>query len=64
MFSYGVEFGLLHARLQEGEAAEVEDFFCRENQDRILLLASRLGWHVAELRAHDRHWFWCRLEKR
>ena len=41
VFAYGVEFGLLYARVQSGED-EICDYFCRENQDRILLLASRL----------------------
>jgi hypothetical protein len=61
-FAFGVEFGLLYARLSEGDE-EVADFFCRENQDRILLMAGRLGWHVEEMRPHDRDWFWCRLVK-
>jgi hypothetical protein len=50
--------------MREGSEAEIEDYFCRENQDRILLLASRLGWHVARMKPWDRSWFWCRLEKR
>ncbi len=63
MFAYGVEFGLLYAQARQEEVLEIEDYFCRENQDRILLLASRLGWRVAEMRPHDRDWFWCRLER-
>lgn len=62
MFAHGVEFGLLYARMQSG-AAEINDYFCRENQDRILLLANRLGWKVRRIKPWDKDWFWCRMEK-
>lgn len=61
VFAYGVEFGLLHAHMQE--ATEIGDYFCRANQDRILLLASRLGWTVKEMKPHDKDWLWIELEK-
>jgi hypothetical protein len=60
-FAYGVEFGLLHARMSMEEA--IADYFCRENQDRILLLANRLNWSVREIEAVDKDWFWCKMEK-
>lgn len=61
-FAYGVEFGLLWARMQN-EEEPIADYFTRANQDQILLAASRLGWAVAEMKPWDRYWFWCRLEK-
>ncbi|HJT76410.1 MAG TPA: hypothetical protein VJ739_04340 [Gemmataceae bacterium] len=61
-FAYGVEFGLLYARMQS-EAETISDYFCRENQDRILLLASRLGWAVKRIKPWNKDWFWCALEK-
>lgn len=61
-FSYGVEFGLLFARMKRGEK-RIKDYFCRANQDRILLLANRLGWHVRKIKNWDEYWFWCVLEK-
>ena len=63
-FAHGVEFGLLHARMQRGEEDEIGDFFARANQDRVLLLVNRLGWHVHEIKAVDRFWFWCAMKKR
>jgi hypothetical protein len=63
MFAYGVEFGLLYARMRGGAEAIISDYFCRENQDRILLLASRLGWSVKQIKPWDKDWFWCALEK-
>jgi hypothetical protein len=61
-FVYGVEFGLLYGRMQS-EAKKIEDYFCRENQERILLLANRLGWAVRRIRPWGKGWFWCRMEK-
>jgi hypothetical protein len=61
MFAYGVEFGLLHAKM--GNEERIADYFCRKNQERILLLANRLGWSVVEMRATDRDGFWCEMEK-
>jgi hypothetical protein len=58
-----VEFGLLYSRMQE-DSDSISDFFCRDNQDRILLLASRLGWTVREMEPWGRDWFWCEMEKR
>jgi hypothetical protein len=61
-FAYGVEFGLLYARMRSG-VKRVKGYFCRENQDQILLLANRLGWTVRKLKPWDEGWFWCVLEK-
>jgi len=62
VYAYGVEFGMLYARMQTSDE-QVADYFCRENQDQILLLASRLGWSVVELKPWDENWFWLRIEK-
>ena len=64
MFSFGVEYGLLYARMQTPDSEEITDFFCRANQDRILLLASRLGWQMMAMKPLDKHWFWCHLTKK
>jgi hypothetical protein len=55
-FAYGVEFGLLYARMR-GKARRIDDYFCSENQDRILLLASRLGWQVKKVGRSKGGWF-------
>ncbi len=62
VYAYGVEFGLLYARMQHS-GEPVADYFTRANQDQILVLASRLGWSVEEIRPWDKDWFWCRMEK-
>jgi hypothetical protein len=62
-FAYGVEFGMLFARMRDGDEGEIAGYYCMANQDQILLLASRLGWSVDELRPWGRDWFWCRLER-
>jgi hypothetical protein len=61
-FAYGVEFGLLFARMR-GEEEYIADYFCLDNQDRILLLASRLGWTIRSMKLWDEGWFWCEMEK-
>ncbi len=62
MFAYGVEFGLLYARMNGGED-HIEEYFCRQNQERILLLANRLGWSVRAIQSSGRDWFWCEMER-
>jgi hypothetical protein len=62
MFAAGVEFGMLYSRLQN-EDETVVGMFLRENQDRIFLLASRLGWTVKGIKKVDRCWFVCTLVK-
>jgi hypothetical protein len=61
VFAYGVEFGMLYARMQAEDT--IQDYFCRENQEQILLLANRLGWTVNVVRPHDEGWFWCEMSK-
>lgn len=60
-FAYGVEFGLLYARMQATD--HIQDYFSRANQELILLLANRTGWRVETIQAWDRDWFWCVLRK-
>ena len=61
-FAYGVEFGMLRERMRRQKV--IQDFFSIENQDRILLLASRTGWKVRKCKRHDKFWFWCELRKK
>jgi hypothetical protein len=61
-FAYGVEFGMLYSRMRNGEDV-IEDYFCRANQDQILLLASRLRWRVIAMTVWGRDWIRFRLEK-
>lgn len=61
-YALGVEFGLLYARMRDADGP-IEDYFTRANQDQILLLASRSGWIVADMKPWDKSWFWCRLKK-
>lgn len=62
VYAHGVEFGLLYGRMRDSDEP-VADYFTRANQDQILLLASRLGWAVREIKPWDKFWFWCHLEK-
>src|ERR1035438_5813349 len=61
LFAYGVEFGLLYVRMQT--ARRIRDYFCRDNQERILLLANRLGWKVKKVEPFDKDWFWLVMAK-
>jgi hypothetical protein len=62
-FAYGVEFGMLYVRMRDGNESEISGYFCRANQDQILLAASRMGWHVTEMKPWGRDWLWLNLEK-
>lgn len=60
-FAYGVEFGFLYSRMRDETI--IDDYFCRKNQDQILLLASRLGWQIVIMKAVDKYWIRIRMEK-
>jgi len=62
-YAYGVEFGMLYCRMRNSSENVVEGYFCRANQDQILLLASRIGWRVATMKPWGRDWMWFRLER-
>jgi hypothetical protein len=62
-FAHGVEFGMLYARMRDGSEGVIEDYFLLDNQDRVLLMASRLRWQVSRVEAYDDEWFRCRLER-
>lgn len=60
-YAYGVEFGMLYARMQV--ETEIADYFTIENQEQILLLANRLHWSVSELETTDcSGWFWVKMQ--
>jgi hypothetical protein len=62
VYAFGVEFGMLYARMRSSDEP-IGDYFTIQNQDQILLAASRLGWSVEEIRKWGDGWFWCRMEK-
>ncbi len=62
VYAFGVEFGLLYPQMRDGDGP-IEDYFTIQNQDQILLAASRLGWTVAEMEPWGDDWFFVRLEK-
>lgn len=62
MFAFGVEFGLLYARMRDGDEQVIDELLVSFNEDQILLLAGRLGWR-AEKRPCDVEG-WCRLRLR
>ena len=40
----------------------IADYFLRESQDQILLLASRLGWQVVKMKPEG-DWLWLKMKK-
>lgn len=62
VYAFGVEFGMLYARMQ-GSDDPIASYFTIQNQDQILLTASRLGWSVEEIEPWGSDWFWCRMER-
>jgi hypothetical protein len=63
VYANGVEFGMLYARMRDAPEDAIQDYFCRANQEQILLLANRLGWTVREIEPWNKHWFWCVIER-
>lgn len=62
-YAYGVEFGMLYARMDAGSEVLIDDYFCRANQDQILLAASRLGWQVTAMGPCGPDWLRLRMER-
>lgn len=67
-FAYGVEFGMLFSDMKRKR--KISGYFCRRNQEQILLLANRLGWSVKKLglkrdrgEPWDKDWFWLVMKK-
>lgn len=63
VYAFGVEFGMLYVEMRAENPAPIARYFTTENQDQILLAASRLGWTVEEIKPWGKDWFWCRMEK-
>ncbi len=61
-FAHGVEFGMLYARMRDGDENVIRDFFLADNEEQILLLANRLGWRGEKLSCDTPGW--CRLRLR
>lgn len=68
-FAYGVEFGMLYARMQWMEETEISGYFTIANQEQITLTANRLGWAIESMEEwrHDPQrpadWFFLRMAK-
>ena len=62
VYAFGVEFGMLYPQLRD-DSEPISEYFTIQNQDQILLAASRLGWVVAEMKPWKADWFFVRLEK-
>lgn len=62
-YAFGVEFGMLYARMSDGSEDQIAGYFCLANQDQILLAASRMGWIVEDMKPWGKDWFWLQLTK-
>jgi hypothetical protein len=65
-FAHGVEFGMLWADLTTGTEDRIASYFTTQNQDQILLAASRLGWAVVKMEPWELfpdHWFYLEMER-
>lgn len=60
MFACGVEFGVLHEKLSfiemQDTAAVMQVPIHRENQDRLCVLAGKLGFKIEEMNPIDDIW--------
>lgn len=64
VFAHGVEVGMLFWQMAHGGEGLIEGYFLIDNEEQILVMASRLGWHAEQIeRGEWPGWFWCRLEK-
>lgn len=64
-FARGVKFGMLYARMRNGEECTIKGYFTTDNQEQITLLCNRTGWRIVEMKPWDDHpddWTWHHLE--
>ena len=62
LYTHGVEFGMLYVQMRDTEEP-ISGYFTIENQDQILLAASRMGWRVIKMEPWENQWFWLEMEK-
>lgn len=63
LYALGVEFGMLYARMSRMKMGTIKDYFLLDNQEQVLLLASRLGWSVVKMRVWRKSWVFITLRK-
>lgn len=63
LFAFGCEFGMLYAELKD-RPRTIKNYFTIENQEQILLLANRLGYHVVKMKPWGDQWFFLKLRRR
>lgn len=68
-YAYGVEFGMLFCEMSRKR--KIRGYYCRRNQEQILLLANRLGWEVKAINHRndqgqpwEKDWFWLVMIKK
>ncbi len=62
VFAQGCEVGMLHERMKRTK--RIKDFFLRENQEQILLMANRAGWRVIKVEPYDDGWFYLNMRRK
>ncbi len=62
-YAYGVEFGMLYAKMRDPSVERIADYFCTENQEQITLAANRLGWKITFMEQWygGPGWMWVRM---
>jgi hypothetical protein len=63
VFAAGVEFDLLFRRLRDGEKL-VKEYIQRKNQDRVLVMAGRLGYEIVRQNPWDKNWLYIEMRKK
>ncbi len=61
LYAYGVEFGMLFEQMKVED--RIQGLYLTANQEQILLLASRAGWHVRRCGSDHDGWFWLDMRK-
>jgi len=63
LFAFGVEYGLLFARMSDPNVNEIHDYCSIWLQEQITLTANRCGWRIVEMSTVDECWFWLRMKR-
>jgi hypothetical protein len=63
VFAYGVEFGMLYWRLAREKPETLKDFVHLENQDRVCVMAGRLGYAVVAMEPSG-EWLFVHLRRK
>lgn len=62
-FALGVEFGMVYAKLNNPRRMRYQGMLHRANEERLCLMANRMGYQVVKRKKINRNWFYLAVRR-